>query len=174
MSPRDSYLFIECHLEKTDAQGNKIFMMMDRPQPSRKRTVEEAFGPMKPEKNRKKRIPNGQRSKEGEKEEAEEKEEIMMASGCAPAHVTTRAQLANLLEDAEAKYAEAQEAYTDADAQKSDKAKYDDAIAVAETVEDMPVQLMKNYITAKRRLKFLDNLDGYVVPIDNILHTLWN
>ena len=37
-------------------------MMMDQPLPSRKKTVEEAFGPTK---NRKKRIANGQRSKEG-------------------------------------------------------------------------------------------------------------
>ena len=96
----------------------------------------------------------------------------MMAS--APGGVTTRAQLAELLENAEAKYAEAQTAYAYADAQKSDQAKYDEAIAVAETVEDMAKQLMKNYITAKRRLKFLDNLDGYVVSVDNVLHTLWN
>ena len=87
---------------------------MDQPQPSRERTVEEAFGPTTPEKNRKKRIPNGQRSEEGEKEE--EEEEVMMASGSAPACVTTRAQLAKLLEDAEAKYAEAQTAYAHADA----------------------------------------------------------
>ena len=170
VSLRDSYLFVECHLEKTDAMGNKLFMMMDQPQPSRKRSAEEALGPTKPEKNRKKRIPNGQRSEEGEKEE--EEEEVMMASG--PGGVTTRAELAKLLEDAEAKYAEAQTAYADADAQKSYQAKYDEAIAVAETVEDMAVQQMKNYITAKKRLKFLDNLDGYVVPVDNILHTLWN
>ena len=148
-------------------------MMMDQPQPSRKRTVDEAFSPTKPEKNRKKRIPDGQRSEEGEKEE-EEEEEVMMASGSAPAHVTTRAQLAELLEDAEAKYAEAQAAYADAVAQKSHKTKYDDAIAVAETVEDMAIKLMKNYIMAKRRLKFLDNLDSYVVLVDNILHPLWN
>ena len=45
---------------------------------------------------------------------------------------------------------------------------------MAETVEDMAVQQMKNYIMAKRRLKFLDNLEGYVVPVDNVLHTLWN
>ena len=76
----------------------------------------------------------------------------MMAS--APGGVTTRAQLAELLEDAEAKYAEAQTAYADADAQKSDQAKYNEAITVAETVEDMAVQQMKNYIAAKRRLKF--------------------
>ena len=51
----------------------------------------------------------------------------------APGGVSTRAQLAELLEDAEAKYAEAQTAYADADAQKSDQAKYDEAIAMAET-----------------------------------------
>ena len=51
MSLRDSYLFIECHLERTDAMGNKTFVMMDQPQPSS--TVEEAFCPTKPEKNRK-------------------------------------------------------------------------------------------------------------------------
>ena len=90
----------------------------------------------------------------------------------APGGVTTRAQLAELLEDAEAKYAEAQTAYADADAKKSDQAKYNEAITVAETVEDMAVQQMKNYITAKRRLKFQDNLDGYVVPVDNVLHNL--
>ena len=98
----------------------------------------------------------------------------MMASGSAPARVTTRAQLAELLENAEAKYAEVQTAYADADAQKSDQAKYDEAIAMAETVEDMAIQLMKNYITAKKRLKFLDNLNDYVVPVGNVLHTLWN
>ena len=141
VSLRDSYLFAECHLEKMDAQENKTFMMMDQPQPSSKRAVEEAFSPIKPEKNRKKRIPNGQISEEGEKEEEEEEEEVLMASGSAPAHVTTRAQLTKLLEDVEAKYAEAQAA--DADAQKSDKTKYDDAIALAETVEDMAIQLMK-------------------------------
>ena len=53
---------------------------------TRKRAVEEAFSPTKPEKNRKKRIPNGQRSEEGEKEE--EEEEVMMAS--ASAGITTR------------------------------------------------------------------------------------
>ena len=84
-------------MEKADALGNKTFMMMDQPQPSRKRTVEEAFDPTTPEKNRKKRIPNCQRSEEGEKEE-----EVMMASNGAPASVTTRAQLAELLEEAEA------------------------------------------------------------------------
>ena len=145
VSLRDSYLSVECHLEKTDAMGNKTFMMMDQPQLSRKRTAEEASSPTKPEKNRKKRIPNGQRSKDGEKEE--EEEEVMMVS--APGGVTTRAQLAELLEDAEVKYAEAQTTYADADAQKSDQAKYDQATAMAETVEDMAVQQMKNYITAK-------------------------
>ena len=40
VSYRDTHLFVECHLGKTDAQGNKTFMMMDQPQPSRKRTVE--------------------------------------------------------------------------------------------------------------------------------------
>ena len=78
--------------------------------------------------------------------------------------------MAELLENAEAKYAEAQTAHADADAQKSDQ--YDEAKAMAETVEDMAILLMKNYITAKRKLKFLDNLDSYVVPVDNILHTL--
>ena len=139
----DSYLFIEYCLEKTDAMGNETFLMMNQPQPSRKRTVEEAFGPTKPEKNRKKRIPNGQRSKEEEKEE--EEEEGMMAS--APGGVTTRVQLAELLEDAEAKYAEAQTAYADADAQKSDQEKYDEAIAMAETVEDMAIQQIKKIIS---------------------------
>ena len=76
--------------------------------------------------------------------------------------------------DAEAKYAEAQTACANADAQKYDQAKYDETIALAETVEDMAVQQMKNYIMAKRRLKFLDNLDSYAVPVDNILHMLWN
>ena len=174
VSLRDSYLFVECHMEKTDALGNRTFIMIDQPQPSRKRTAEEAFGPTTPEKNRKKRIANGQRSNEGEKEGEKEEEEAMMASGGAPACVTTRAQLAKLLEEAETKYAEAQTAYANAEAQKADKAKYDDAIAVAETVEDMAVQQMKHYVMAKRRLKFLYNLDGYVVPVDNILHTLWN
>ena len=58
-----------------------------------------------------------------------------------------------LLETVEAKYAEAQEVWTDVEALKVDKAKYNDAVAVAETVKDMAVQLMNNYITAKRRLK---------------------
>ena len=92
----------------------------------------------------------------------------MMASGSAPAHVTTRAQLAELLENAETKYAGAQATWLDVEAQNVDQAKYDEAAAVAETVEDMAIQLMKNYIMAKRRLKFLDNLDGYVVPVDNV------
>ena len=98
----------------------------------------------------------------------------MVASSSAPAHITTRSQLATLLEMVETKYAEAQEAWTDAEALKADKAKYDDAVAVAETVKDIAVQLMKNYITAKRRLKFLDNLTGYAVLIDNVLHSMWN
>ena len=76
----------------------------------------------------------------------------MMAS--APGGVTTRDQLAELLEDEEAKYAEAQTAYANADAQKSDQAKYDEAIAVAETLEDMAIQQMKNYIMAKRDSNF--------------------
>ena len=74
----------------------------------------------------------------------------------------------------EAKYAEAQEVWAYMEALKVDKAKYDDVVVVAETVKDMAAQLMKNYITAKRRLKFLDNLTGYVVPIDNVLHSMWN
>ena len=98
----------------------------------------------------------------------------MVASGSSPAHVTTRSQLATLLEMVEAKYAETPEAWTDTEALKVDKAKYDDAVVVAETVTDMAVQPMKNYITAKRRLKFLDNLTDYAVPIGNVLHSMWN
>ena len=98
----------------------------------------------------------------------------MVAGGSAPACITTRSQLVTLLETVEEKYAEAQEAWTDAEAMKVDKAKHDEAVVVAETVEDMAVQLMKNYITAKRRLKFLYNLTGYAVPIDNVLHSMWN
>ena len=66
-----------------------------------------------------------------------------MASGSAPACITTLSQLVTLLEMVGAKYAEAQDAWSDVEAVKVDKAKYDDAVAVAETVEDMAVQLMK-------------------------------
>ena len=145
---------------------------MNKPQPSRKRTAEEAFSPTNLRKTEKRGFPMVNDLRREKNEEEEEEEEVMMAS--APAGVTTRAQLAELLEDAEAKYAEAQTAYDNADSQESDQAKYDEAIAVAETVEDMAIQLMKNYITAKRRLKFLVNLDGYVVLVDNVLNTLWN
>ena len=97
----------------------------------------------------------------------------MMASSSAPACITTRSKLVTLLEMVEAKYVVAQEAWANVEAVKVDKAKYDDAMAVAETVEDMAVQLVKNCITEKR-LKFLDNLTGYAVPIDNVLHSMWN
>ena len=93
----------------------------------------------------------------------------MVASSNPPAHITTRFQLATLLEMVEAKYAEAQETWTDVEALKADQAKYDEAVAVAETVKGMAIQLMKNYITAKGRLKFLGNLTGYAVLINNVL-----
>ena len=57
----------------------------------------------------------------------------MVASSSAPAHITTRSQLATLLEMVEAKYVEAQEAWADVEAMKAYKAKYNDAVVVAET-----------------------------------------
>ena len=89
-------------------------------------------------------IPSGQRSEE---EEVEDRK--MVASSNLPAHVTTRSQLVTLLEMVEAKYVEAQEAWTDVEALKVDQAKYDEAVVVAETVKDMAVQLMKNYHSRK-------------------------
>ena len=47
--------------------GNKTFMMMDQPQPSRKRTAEEAFCPTKSEKNRKKEDSQWSEIQEGRK-----------------------------------------------------------------------------------------------------------
>ena len=106
VSLRDFYLFVECHIKEYDALENPV-MMRAQPQPSHKRIANEAFGT--PEKQWKKRIPNGQRLEEDEKEEEKEYEN-MMSSGSAPVHITARSQLADLLESAETKYAEAQEA----------------------------------------------------------------
>ena len=50
VSLRDSYLFVECHIEKFNATGTPL-MMKDQPQSSQKRTAKEAFGtPEKPRK----------------------------------------------------------------------------------------------------------------------------
>ena len=83
--------------------------------------------------------------------------------------------MAALLEEAESKYTAHQNALADVEEVKAtDTVKYAELIEAAEALEDMAVLAIEQYITRKNILKAEEMPGGYVVLVDNVLHSLWN
>ena len=162
VSLKDSYLFVNCHMEETtDVQCN---FMAD--EPPWKRHCQDGIQSSAPKKV--KRKANGQRDEDsGDDSEYD----VMMSS----ASVVTHISVAPLLAEAESKYMAHQNALADAEEVKStDTVKYAELIKAAEALEDMAVLAIEQYITGKNTLKAEEMPGGYVVLVDNVLHSVWS
>ena len=100
---------------------------------------------------------------------------MMMMSMMSSAPAVTHRPVAALLAEAESKYMAHQNALADAEEVKStDTVKYAELIKAAEAIEDMAVLAIEQYIPGKNTLKAEEMPGGYVVLVDNVLHSMWS
>ena len=88
----------------------------------------------------------------------------------------TNEEIADLLVDAQEKWATSQEAWRRAKAAEGrvDDSEYDRLTTYAEGVEDLALLAMKQYLEAKKIHRDIEGLNGAIVPVDNVMHSMWN
>ena len=166
---RDSYLFVQCHVEETDKYGNPT----TTDPTCAKRLLdyggkEEATPPSKTIKKDDEEDPhlgrreNGSRSWRGIAEEEQSRTRQVMAS-----------DVEDYLEEAECRWRKAQRAWTafHTETYMSEKAK---KRITAKGLEDLSVQGLQQYLEAKYQVLQDWGEDGAVIPVDNVLHSMWS
>lgn len=176
ISLHDSYLYVSCHLEETDAFGKPVLGKKGkRP----KRSVDEEDKGL--EKKRRDEspprppnapTPNGMREASPEPQHDEPP-------------TTDRAELDTLFEEANQDivnlFTQADNAYVQArrareyflSLRETDE-DYDRAKKNAEGLSAIAVMTMKQYMEARYRHRAIEGLTGAIVPVDNILHSMWS
>ena len=169
VSLRDSYLFVQCHVEKTDEYGNPSTTDPTHAKRSLNNEGEEEATP--PSKSIKKddeedphlgRRENGSHSHRGIAEEEQSGTRQVMAS-----------DMEDYLEEAERRWRKAQRAWTafHTEMDMSEKAK---KRITTKGLEDLSVQGLQQYLEAKYQVLQDQGEDGAIIPVDNVLHSMWS
>ena len=172
VSLRESYMFVQCHVEQTDQFGNPITTSntLSTPAVCFRRNVA-------------KEVDNEEEEEEEEEGEEEDEEEDMDQEGEKPKvsrsvpnprpFPASAKDIQQYLDEAECRYVKWQRVLTsfknETNVQEKAKKK-----VLAESLEDMATLSMCQYLSAKymRRKERLYQND--LVPIDNVLHSLWS
>ena len=170
VSLRDSYLFVQCHVEETDEYGNP-----PTTDPTRaKRSLnyegeEEATPPSKTIKDtsvdeedlHSGRRENGSRSCRGIAEEQSRTRQV------------TASDVEDYLEEAECRWKKAQRAWAafHTETDMTEKAK---KCITAKGLEDLSVRGLQQYLEAKYQVLQDQEEDGTIIPVDNVLHSMWS
>ena len=171
VSLRESYMFVQCHVEQTDQFGNPTTTSNTLSTPAvhfRRNVVKEV---------------DNEEEEEEEEGEEEDEEEDMDQEGEKPKvsrlvpnphpFPTSAKDIQQYLDEAERRYVKWQRVLpsfkNETNVQEKAKKK-----VLAESLEDMATLSMRHYLSAKcmRRKERLYQND--LVPIDNVLHSLWS
>ena len=82
-------------------------------------------------------------------------------------------QVEDYLQDAERKWVLAKRVWADFRAETNPAEKEKKKIS-AEKLEDMSNLAMKKYSKAKSSLRQWRGIDVYIIPVDNMMHSMWN
>ena len=166
---RDSYLFVQCHVEETDEYGNPSTTDPTHAKRSLNYEVEEeeATPPSKSIKDDEEDLHSGRRVNgscfcRGITKEEQSGTRQVMAS-----------DVEDYLEEVERRWRKAQRAWTafHTEMDMSEKAK---KCITAEGLEDLSVQGLQQYLEAKYQVLQDRREDGAIIPIDNVLHSMWS
>ena len=92
-----------------------------------------------------------------------------------PADIKTYEEILELQQEAErryAKYEEAKKAHDDYTG--TVESERQELSQTAESLQDFAVRAMKGYIGEKHKHRSFEGLDGCIIPIDNVFHSMWN
>ena len=169
VSLRESYMFVQCHVEQTDQFGNPVTTSNTLSTPA-----------VRFRRNVAKEVDNEEEEEEGEEEDEEEdmdqegeKSKVSRSVPDPRPFPTSAKDIQQYLDDAECRYVKWQRVLTsfknETNVQEKTKKK-----VLAESLEDMATLSMRQYLSAKymRRKERLYQND--LVPIDNVLHSLWS
>ena len=163
----ESYMFVQCHIEETDQFGNPITTSSNSNSNVAVEVNNEGDG--------------GYDTVEEEEEEEENKSKVTRAipSNISPPpplphpFPTSAKDIQGYLEEAERRYIKWQRALTsfkkETDIQEKVKNK-----ALAESLKDMAILSMQQYLLAKHIRRKERLYQNSLVPIDNVLHLLWS
>lgn len=162
-SLRDSMLYIECHVEETDRYGQPLEENDQSASKKRKRRAEPSGGDSETQPDKRQAEPSGSDS-ETQSDNVRNKERMK----------TTR-EIGEMLDEAQEKWNASQDAEKKAEeAQYKDPENYERLKSLAEGLEDMAFLSMKRYLEAKEAHSYVNTLDGAIVPLDNVMHSMWN
>ena len=187
ISLHDSYIYLECHLEETDAYGKPVSPSENKNK-RKVRSVEEESGRKQQEeeeedKNKHPRthlpnqpMPNGGRHASPERDMQGDEPGSNIGTSHPPLDTIfdVNEDIAQLFKNADEAYTQAHRAreyFWSLDETDPD---YDRAKLTAQGQSDMAVMAMKQYMEARYRHKAIDGVTGAIVPIDNVLHSMWS
>ena len=146
-------MFVQCHIEETDQYGNTT---EDKSTQCVGRSLQEedAEQGMVANGSRNTRAISGRDSKKNDQQ-------------------PTVDEVEDLLEDAEKKWALAKKVWAEYGAE-TDADKKEKKRISTENLEDMSNSAMKKYSEAKSQLRKSRGIDGDIIPIDNVMHSMWS
>ena len=171
----ESYMFVQCHTEETDQFGNPITTSNTPSTPAAcsKRNVVKGFK-MDDEED------EGEGEEDGEEEDMEQEEEekpkttSTVPSNIPPHPFPASAQdVEEYLVEAECRYIKWQRVWISFknETNLQEKAK---KRVLAENLEDMALLSMRQYLSAKHLRRKERLYQNALIPIDNVLHSLWS
>ena len=176
VSLRDSLLYIECHIEETDRFGKIKSSTKSRG----KRSANEINDDEIRAKKRTKRTADPEDEEEEEEDyDGDDEGEIgrekrqALPSSVANQGIKTNAEIADLLDEAQEKWSKSVDAWTEA-RMAVGSADHERLETLAEGLEDLAVLSLKQYLKAKRDHREIEGLNGAIVPVDNVMHSMWN
>ena len=162
ISLRESYMFVQCHIEETDQFGNPITTSSN----SNSNVVVE--------------VDTGE-DEEEDMEEEEEEENKPKVTRAIPSNIplpprpfpTSAKDVQGYLEEAEHRYIKWQRALTSFKKETKIREKVKKK-ALAESLEDMAILSIQQYLSAKHIRRKERLYQNSLAPIDNVLHSLWS
>ena len=176
ISLRESYMFVQCHVEQTDQFGNPI---------NTSNTLSSSTPTAHFRRNVAKEVDDNDEEEEDEEEEREEdmdqeeeeEEKPKKATRAVPSDPrpfpTSARDIQEYLDKAECRYIKWQRALTSFKNETNVQAKAKKKV-LAESLEDMATLSMHQYLSAKHMRRKERLYQNDLVPVDNVLHSLWS
>ena len=170
ISLRESYMFVQCHVEQTDQFGNpKTLSSSSTPTAHFGRNVVKEVDDNDEE--------EGEEEEEEEDMDQEEEEKPKNATRAVPSDPrpfsASARDIQEYLDEAECRYIKWQRALTsfknETNVQEKAKKK-----VLAKSLEDMATLSMRQYLSTKHMRRKERLYQNDLVPIDNVLHYLWS
>ncbi len=199
VSLRDSYLYIECHIEDAVPATPRT---QGRSRTGRSIAEEESDqGDDRPSRKRKRRDADddddddddyadaaddndeeagGSDAKRGKRDTEQEGGNVRPNGTTTPTRqpttprVRTYAEIAALLDEAADRYRRSIRAWEEVERHRNHPIRLEQARTNAQGLEDMASMAIRQYLQAKEGHRRVEGLDGALVPVDNVLHSLWN